>query len=113
MSRNLVVLLGRLGQDPELRYSASGDPVCNFSVATNEKWVDKDNNKQEKTEWHRITVWGKQGENCKEYLKAGSEVYLEGKLQTKEFKTKEGVEQKQTEIIARTVQFIGKGKDNG
>jgi single-strand DNA-binding protein len=109
-SINKVILIGHLGKDPELKFTPSGQPVANFSVATSEKWTGKDGNPGEKTEWHRIVVWGKTAENCKQYLFKGSAVYLEGKLQTREWENKEGQKQRTTEIVAHSVQFLGGGK---
>lgn len=106
-SINKVILIGNLGSDPEVRYLPSGQPVGNFNIATTEKWTGKDGKPGEKTEWHRIVVFGKQAENCKEYLKKGRQVYVEGRLQTREWQNKEGQKQKTTEVIAQTVQFLG------
>lgn len=104
---NKVILLGRLGRDPELRTTASGQSVCNFSVATSEKWKDKDGTANERTEWHNIVAWAKLAEICAEYLGKGREVYVEGKLQTSKYTDKEGVERYKTEVVAQTVQFVG------
>ncbi len=105
---NKVIIVGRLGTDPEIRYTQQGSAVANFSVATSETWVDKANgSKQEKTEWHRIVVWGKTAELCSQYLQKGRQVYLEGKLQTRQWDDKEGVKRYTTEIVAQTVQFLG------
>ncbi len=112
-SVNKVILVGNLGKDPELRYTKSGEPVANFSVATNEKWKDKQGNKQERTEWHRIVVWGKTAENCAQYLAKGRSVYLEGSLQTQEWTDKQGVKRQTTEIRAYSVQFLGSKDDDG
>jgi single-strand DNA-binding protein len=106
-SVNKVILVGNLGRDPELRYIQSGQAVANFSLATNEKWKDKDGNNQERTEWHRIVVWGKSAENCAQYLQKGRSVYIEGKLQTREWEDKEGSKRSTTEIVAQAVQFLG------
>lgn len=107
MSVNKVILLGRLGQDPELKYTPGGSPVCNFSVATTESWTDKSGQKQEKTEWHRIVVWGKLAELCNQYLAKGRQCFLEGRLQTRSWDDKDGNKRYTTEILANTVQFIG------
>jgi single-strand DNA-binding protein len=80
-SVNKVILIGNLGRDPELRYTQEGQGVANFTLATNERWRDKSGNNQERTEWHRIVVWGKQAENCAQYLQKGRRVYVEGRLQ--------------------------------
>lgn len=107
MSVNKVILLGRLGQDPELKYTPGGSPVCNFSLATTESWTDKSGQKQEKTEWHRIVVWGKLAELCNQYLAKGRQAFLEGRLQTRAWDDKDGNKRYTTEILASTVQFIG------
>jgi single-strand DNA-binding protein len=107
MSVNKVILLGRLGQDPELKYTPGGAAVCNFSVATTEAWTDKQGQKQEKTEWHRIVVWGKLAELCNQYLSKGRQAFVEGRLQTRSWDDKDGTKRYTTEIMANTVQFIG------
>jgi len=108
-SVNKVILVGNLGADPDVRYLPSGQPVSNFNIATTERWTGKDGNPGEKTEWHRIVVFGKQAENCKEYLKKGRQVYVEGRLQTREWNDKEGNKRTTTEIVAQMVQFLGSG----
>lgn len=111
MSVNKVILVGRLGQDPEVRYTPSGVAVCNFSLATSENWKDRNSGqKQEKTEWHRVVVWNKTAELCKQYLSKGRQVYLEGKLQTRAWDDKSGQKRYTTEILANTVQFLGETK---
>jgi single-strand DNA-binding protein len=105
-SVNRVILIGNLGRDPELRYTAGGQPVASFSVATNERWNDREGKTQERTEWHRIVVWGKQAENCANYLQKGRTVYIEGRLQTREWEDKEGQKRQTTEVVAQTVQFL-------
>ena len=107
MSVNKVIILGRLGQDPEIRYTPSGAAVCNFSLATSESWTDKSGQKQEKTEWHRIVVWGKLAELCNQYLSKGRQAFVEGKLQTRSWDDQNGQKKYTTEINATTVQFIG------
>jgi len=107
MSLNKVMILGRLGQDPELKYTPSGAAVCNFSLATTETWTDKSGQKQEKTEWHRIVVWGKLGELCNQYLSKGRQAFIEGALQTRSWEGKDGSKRYTTEINAKNVQFIG------
>src|SRR4051794_38130666 len=107
MSVNKVILVGRLGQNPEVRYTPSGAAVANFSVATNESWMDKSGQKQERTEWHRIVVWGKTAENCNQYLAKGRQVYVEGRLQTRQWQDKDNQTKYTTEIQAQTVQFLG------
>lgn len=109
MSVNKVLLIGRLGSNPEIRYTPSGAAVANFNVATNESWNDKNGQKQERTEWHRIVVWGKLAQLCGEYLTKGRQVYIEGRLQTRQWQDKEGQTKYTTEVIANTVQFLGGG----
>lgn len=112
-SVNKVILIGNLGSDPEVRFLPSGQSVGNFNIATTERWSGKDGNPGERTEWHRIVVFGKQAENCKEYLKKGRQVYVEGRLQTREWEDKEGQKRKTTEIIANQVNFLGSGGGGG
>ncbi len=104
---NKVIILGRLGSDPEVRYTPNGGAVANFNMATNESWTDKSGQKQEKTEWHRIVVWGKIAELCGQYLSKGRQAYVEGRLQTREWTDKEGGKRYTTEVVAQTVQFLG------
>ena len=111
-SVNKVILVGNLGRDPEMRYMPSGDAVANFSVATTDSWKDKNGQKQERTEWHRISMFGKLAEIAGEYLKKGSSVYVEGRLQTREWTDKEGVARKTTEIVADRMQMLG-GRSSG
>jgi single-strand DNA-binding protein len=106
---NKVILIGNLGADPEVRFTPAGAAVANFRIATNESWVDKNQQKQERTEWHRIVVWGKLAELCGEYLKKGRQAYIEGRLQTREWTDKENKKNYTTEIVANTVQFLGGG----
>jgi single-strand DNA-binding protein len=104
-----VILIGRLGSDPEVRYTPSGVAVANFNIATSEEWKDKDSGeKRERTEWHRIVAWRRLGEICGEYLSKGQQVYVEGRIQTNTWEDKEGNKRYTTEIIANTVQFLGK-----
>lgn len=106
-SLNKVILIGNLGQDPDVRYTPSGAAVANFSIATTERWKDKQSgNLEEKTEWHRIVVWGKLAELCKEYLAKGRAVYVEGRLQTRAWDDKDGNKRYTTEVVAQTVQFL-------
>ncbi len=107
MSVNKVILVGRLGQNPEVKYTPAGAPVANFSVATSESWTDKSGQKQEKTEWHRIVVWGKLAELCGQYLSKGRQAYIEGRLQTRQWQDKDGQTKYTTEVLAQTVQFLG------
>lgn len=112
-SVNKVILIGNLGADPEVRYTQGGTAVANLRIATNEVWNDKQGNRQERTEWHRVVVWGKQGEQCAEYLSKGRTVYLEGKLQTREWNDKEGRKNYSTEVVADRVVFLGSGQGGG
>lgn len=109
---NKVQIIGRLGKDPELRYSQSGTPVANLSVATDESYKDRDGNKVEKTEWHRITCFQKQAENCADYLAKGSLVYVEGSLTTRKWQDQQGQDRYTTEIKAERVQFLDRKGDN-
>ncbi|MCK9408445.1 MAG: single-stranded DNA-binding protein [Bacteriovoracaceae bacterium] len=117
MSRSLnkVQLIGNLGKDPELKYTPSGVAVATFSIATSESWKDQDGNQQEKTEWHNIVAWRKLAEICGEYLKKGKKVYLEGKLQTRNYE-KDGIKRYITEIVADQLIMLdgggGKGNSN-
>lgn len=108
---NKVILIGRLGQDPEVRYTPSGQAVANFSMATSENWTGKDGQKQERTEWHKIVVWGRLAELCKDYLRKGRQVYIDGKLQTRNWDDKDGKKRYTTEVVATTVQFLGSAPD--
>ena len=106
-SVNKVILVGNLGRDPEMRYMPSGDAIASFSVATTDTWKDKSGAKQEKTEWHRISMFGKQAEIAGQYLKKGSSVYIEGRLQTRKWTDKEGHERQTTEVVADRMQMLG------
>jgi single-strand DNA-binding protein len=107
-SVNKVIVVGNLGKDPETRFLPDGKAVCNFSVATTDKWTDKaTNEKKEATEWHRISSFGRLAEICGEYLKKGSQVYIEGKLRTRKWQDKEGQDRYTTEIIADAMQMLG------
>ncbi|MCI5113460.1 MAG: single-stranded DNA-binding protein [Candidatus Electrothrix sp. AU1_5] len=111
---NKVMLIGHLGGDPELRYTQSGVAVASFSVATNERWKDKDGQQQEQTEWHRIVAWRHRAEFCNTYLHKGSKIYLEGKLQTRKWQDQNGNDRYTTEIVAFDVQFLTpKGESGG
>ena len=106
-SINKVILIGNLGRDPEVRYMPSGDAVANITIATTDTWKDKAGEKQEQTEWHRVAMFGKTAEIAGEYLKKGSQVYIEGKLQTRKWTDKEGQERYTTEIRADRMQMLG------
>lgn len=108
MSVNKVLLIGRLGSNPEVRYTGGGAAVANFNIATSESWNDKNSGqRQERTEWHRIVVWGKLAELCNQYLSKGRQVYVEGRLQTRQWDDKDGNKRYTTEVVANTVQFLG------
>ncbi len=113
MSVNKVILIGRLGQNPEVRYTPSGAAVANFSIATNESWTDKSGQKQERTEWHKVVVWGKLAELCAQYLTKGRQAFVEGRLQTRQWQDKDGQTKYTTEVQAQTVQFLGGGAGAG
>jgi single-strand DNA-binding protein len=106
---NKVMLIGHLGRDPEIRYSQNGTAMCNMAMATSEKWTDKQGEKQERTEWHRIVAFGKQAEILEKYLGKGSQVYIEGRLQTRTY-DKEGQTHYSTEIVVLGFQFLGGGQ---
>jgi single-strand DNA-binding protein len=106
-SVNKVILIGNLGGDPEKRVTAGGQVVTNFNIATTERWNDKSGQKQERTEWHRIVVWGQQAENCAQYLSKGRPVYVEGSLRTRQWDDKDGNKRYTTEVVAQRVQFLG------
>ncbi len=103
---NKVILVGRLGQDPEIRYTTNGTAVANFSVATSENWTNKEGQKEERTEWHRVVAWARLAELCGEYLSKGRQVYVEGRLQTRSYQDRDGNKRYITEIRADTVQFL-------
>ncbi len=109
MSVNKVILVGNLGKDPEVRFTNSGSAVARLSVATSEVWNDRDGNRQERTEWHNVVVWGKQGEHCGQYLAKGRQVYVEGSIRTRSYDDKSGNKRYVTEVVAQRVQFLGGG----
>ena len=109
---NRVMLIGRLGKDPEIKYSQNGMAVCNFSMATSENWTDKQGEKQERVEWHRVCVFGKQAEILEKYLQKGSQVYIEGRLQTRSY-DKEGQTHYTTEVVVTGFTFLGGGQQSG
>ena len=110
---NKIFIIGNLGKDPEVRFIDSGKAVAKFPVATSEKWTDSDGNKQERTEWHNVVVWGKQAETCGQYLEKGRQVFIEGSVRTRSYDDKEGVKRYMTEIVARDVRFLGGSKGEG
>lgn len=107
---NKVILVGNLGADPDVKRSASGVPIVNLRIATSERWVDKEGVKQERTEWHRVVLFGKQADAAEKYLSKGRQVYVEGRLQTKTYE-KDGVKHYSTDIICDTIQFLGGNPD--
>jgi single-strand DNA-binding protein len=110
---NKVIIVGRLGADPEVKTISGGNTVARLSVATSENWTDREGAKQERTEWHRVVVWGKLAELCGKYLTKGREVYLEGRIQTRPWEDQQGQKRYTTEVIAQTVQFLGGGSGRG
>ena len=107
MSVNKVMLIGNLGRDPEVRYTPAGRAVARFSLATGEVWTDADGNRQERTEWHNIVVWGKQAESCSQYLSKGRQVFIDGSIRSRSYDDRDGNRRYITEIIAQRVQFLG------
>ncbi|MGB0647103.1 MAG: single-stranded DNA-binding protein [Bradymonadia bacterium] len=112
-SVNKVTLIGRLGADPEVRYTQGGQPVASLRMATSENWTDRDGQRKERTEWHSITVWGKQAELCGQYLAKGRQVYVEGRLQTREYTDREGINRKAVDIVANQIVFLGGRSESG
>ncbi len=112
MSVNKVILVGRLGKDPETRYTSGGQAVCNFSMATDESFKDKSGERQKRTEWHRIVVWGKQAEIAQQYLKKGAQIFLEGRIQSREWMDKENQKHTSYEIICTNFRMLGSKSDS-
>jgi single-strand DNA-binding protein len=111
---NKVILIGNLGRDPEIRYTAQGGTaVANFTLATSESFTTREGKREDRTEWHRIVVWGKTAELCTQYLAKGRQVYIEGRIQTREWEDKDGQKRRTTEVVAQTVQFLGGPKGSG
>lgn len=106
-SVNKIILVGNLGADPEKRYMGNGGAVCNLRLATTDRWTDKQGAKQERTEWHRVVVYGPQAENCEKYLAKGRQVYIEGSIRTRQWQDQQGQTRYTTEVIAQRVQFLG------
>lgn len=104
---NKVILIGNLGADPELRYTAGGQAVADLRLATSRRWTGKDGSQQEDTQWHRVVVWGKVAEQCKEYLAKGRQAYVEGRLQTRSWEDRDGNKRYTTEVVAQQVLFLG------
>ena len=112
MSLNKVILIGRLGRDPEVRYMPNGEAVCNFSVATSETWNDRNGQRVERTEWHNITMYRRLAEIAGQYLRKGSQVYLEGRIQSRKYQGKDGIERTAYDIIANEMKMLGGRNDN-
>ena len=110
---NKAILIGNLGADPEARYTQSGSAVTNFRIATSEKWTGKDGQPQERTEWHRIVTFGRLAETCRDYLSKGRQVYVEGRIQTRQWEDRDGNKRWTTEVVAQTVRFLGSRSDRG
>jgi len=106
---NKAIIVGNLGRDPEVRFTPSGKAVARFSVATTERWTDQQGQRQERTEWHNIVVWGRQAETCGQYLSKGRQVYIEGSIRSRSYDDKDGNKRYITEIIAQNVRFLGGG----
>lgn len=113
MSLNKVLLIGNLGRDPEVRFTPGGKAVARFSIATSEMWNDQEGQRQERTEWHNIVVWGKQAESCGQYLSKGRQVFIEGQIRSRQYDDKDGNKKYITEVIAQRVQFLGGGSGGG
>ena len=112
-SLNKVMLIGNVGADPELRKTSGGNSVCELRIATNERWTGQDGQAQERTEWHRVIVWGRQADNVAKYLTKGRSAYVEGRIQTREWTDKEGNKRYTTEIVANQVLFLSQGAGGG
>jgi single-strand DNA-binding protein len=112
MSVNKAILVGRLGRDPETRYTSGGQAVCNFTMATDETYKDRAGERQKRTEWHRIVVWGKQAEIAQQYLHKGSLIFLEGRIQTRQWDDREGQKRTTVEIVANNFRMLGGRGDN-
>jgi len=110
---NKAILIGNVGADPELRYTPGGSAVTNFNMATNESWTDNSGERQERTEWHRIVVWGRLAEICNQYLRKGSKVYIEGRLQTRSWEGQDGQKRYTTEVVARDMQMLDSRDEMG
>lgn len=108
---NKVILVGNLGSDPQVRYTPGGQAVANFNIATSERFNNKNGEKEERTEWHRIVAWGKLAEICQQYLKKGKQVYIEGRLQTRQWEDQQGQKRQTTEIVAQNMQMLGRVGD--
>jgi single-strand DNA-binding protein len=113
MSVNKAILVGRLGRDPETRFTSGGQAVCNFTMATDETYKDRNGERQKRTEWHRIVMWGKLAELAQQYLKKGSLVFVEGRIQTRQWDDREGQKKSTTEIVGTGMRFLGGRGDSG
>src|SRR5207237_2755260 len=113
MSVNKALLIGNLGKDPEVRFTASGRAVARFPVATSEVWNDAEGQRQERTEWHNVVVWGKQAESCGQYLSKGRQVFVEGSIRSRQYDDKDGNKRYITEVVARDVRFLGSAGGGG
>ena len=109
---NKVILIGNLGGDPTVRYTPTGTAVANFNIATTERFTNKSGEKEERTEWHRIVAWGKLAEICQQYLKKGKQVYIEGRLQTRQWEDQQGQKRQSTEVVANNMQMLGRAGDS-
>jgi single-strand DNA-binding protein len=112
-SVNKIILVGNLGRDPEVRFTPGGQPVANFTLATSEQWTDKGGQRQERTEWHRVVAYDRLAEQARDYLSKGRQVYVEGRLQTRQWDDKDGNKRSTTEVIARQIVFLGSGGGGG
>ena len=112
-SVNKVILIGRLGRDPEVRYTQGGQAVGNFTLATNESWTDKGGQRQERTEWHRVVAWAKLAEQCRDFLAKGRQVYVEGRMQTRQWDDKDGQKRSTTEVVASQIVFLDRREGGG
>ncbi len=113
MSVNKVILVGRLGRDPETRYTSGGQAVCNFSIATDRSYKDRTGQTQKQTEWHKIVAWSKLAEICQQYLKKGSQIFIEGRIQSRQWEDKEGNKRTSFEIVANEMRMLGSRADAG
>ena len=111
MSVNKVILVGRLGRDPETRYMPNGDAITNFSLATDEQWRDRNGERQTRTEWHNVSLYGKLGEIANQYLRKGSQVFIEGKIQSRKYTDKDGIERMAYNIIGNEMKMLGNRND--
>src|SRR5512136_3360198 len=110
---NKVILVGNLGANPEMRFTQGGQAVANLRLATTERWTDKNGQRQEQTEWHRVVVWGKQAEICGQYLTKGRQIYVEGRIRTRQWQDQQGQKRYTTEIVAQSVQMLGSRAEGG